>query len=558
MISKRINNLKNYSLFIILLSFLFSNAQSIISIQQKIAQGQGNSRNYFENILDVNYFFNNGLYLFTQLEYSNPPLLGLETKKISDINNIFYLQYSNSNYDLTLGDLYVLHGSGLSLHTYSDQDVDYDNSITGIDFSYNINDKINFSSMIGTGNIKSRVDINEIGHDVSIENDVISIKGTLDLEKVSMYYLSFFQNQNYSNNDIESMGSMLNLLGKYLNSIIIDDTKNYQMKNIDHNIGVHFYFDFADIYIEQSVIFHDLIFGERVNGYRKYLSTTFDLFNIDFIYEYKDYFIPYLYNVFSAPPIAFRESTSILASRNLHTIDFTNEYGYQIEFNKSFNNGANLRGTYAYALHHQKAENSGDFYNDIVLDDTYPYMQYFIEFSNWSNNQKSYYRIGYDYYNEKPIEKGKFITAETIPMQYVYNFKKGNSITVYMEMQEKMEEHKLYNEDEVVIFDGHINHDYYYLSPTYSHYGLWTYSLFFDLEKDYMIPILEDGTGEIVSIDNEGENWYAMDFTKNLKNSAQISIFYGSQKGGLICANGTCVPQPDFQDGIKLTFRKNF
>ena len=47
-------------------------------------------------------------------------------------------------------------------------------------------------------------------------------------------------------------------------------------------------------------------------------------------------------------------------------------------------------------------------------------------------------------------------------------------------------------------------------------------------------------------------------FTKNLKNSAQISIFYGSQKGGLICANGTCVPQPDFQDGIKLTFRKNF
>ncbi len=558
MIIKTINNLKNYFLFIVLSSFLFSNGQSIISFQQKIAEGQGNSRNYFENILDVNYFFDNGLYLFTQLEYSNPPLLGLETKKISDINNIFYLQYSNSKYNLTLGDLYVLHGSGLSLHTYSDQDVDYDNSVTGIDFSYNINDKINFSSMIGRGNIKSRVDINEIGHDVSIKNDVMSVKGTLDLEKVSIYYLSFFQNQNYSNDDINSMKSMLNILGKYLNSIIIDDTKHYQMKNIDHNIGIHFYFDFADIYMEQSVVFHNLIFGERVDGYRKYLSTTFDLFNINFIYEYKDYFTPYLYNVFSAPPIAFKESTSILASRNLHTIDFTNEYGYQIEFNKSFNNGANLRGTYAYALHHQKTENNGDFYNDIILDDTYPYMQYFIEFSNWSNNQKSYYRIGYDYYNEKPIEKGKFITAETVPIQYAYNFKKGNSVTVYMEAQKKMEEHKLYNEAEVLVFDGHINHDYYYLSPTYNHYGLWTYSLFLDLEKDYIIPILEDGTGNIIYVDNKGENWYAMDFTKNLKNSAQISIFYGSQKGGLICANGTCVPQPDFQDGIKLTFRKNF
>ena len=100
MIIKTINNLKNYFLFIVLSSFLFSHGQSIISFQQKIAEGQGNSRNYFENILDVNYFFDNGLYFFTQLEYSNPPLLGLETKKISDINNILYLQYSNSKYNL--------------------------------------------------------------------------------------------------------------------------------------------------------------------------------------------------------------------------------------------------------------------------------------------------------------------------------------------------------------------------------------------------------------------------------------------------------------------------
>ena len=67
-------------------------------------------------------------------------------------------------------------------------------------------------------------------------------------------------------------------------------------------------------------------------------------------------------------------------------------------------------------------------------------MQCFIEFSNWSNNQKSYYRIGYDYYYDKPVEKGKFIRAHTIPIQYAYNFKKGNSVTVYVEMQKKMEE----------------------------------------------------------------------------------------------------------------------
>ena len=83
------------------------------------------------------------------------------------------------------------------------------------------------------------------------------------------------------------------------------------------------------------------------------------------------------------------------------------------------------------------------------------------------------------------------------------------------------------------------------------------------MEDMHVILYLSDGRvvnilSDMTFIDNKGENWYAMDFTKNLKNSAQISIFYGSQKGGLICANGTCVPQPDFEDGIKLTFRKNF
>ena len=107
-----------------------------MSFQQKYAEGKGDSRNYFENLLDFNYFFDNDLYLFAQFEYSDPPLLGLKTKEFNDVNNIFYLQYSNSKYDFTIGDLYLLHGSGLSLHTYEDQDVDFDNSISGLDFLY--------------------------------------------------------------------------------------------------------------------------------------------------------------------------------------------------------------------------------------------------------------------------------------------------------------------------------------------------------------------------------------------------------------------------------------
>ena len=45
-----------------------------------------------------------------------------------------------------------------------------------------------------------------------------------------------------------------------------------------------------------------------------------------------------------------------------------------------------------------------------------------------------------------------------------------------------------------------------------------------------------------------------MDYTININNSSRISLFYGSQKGGLVCANGSCVQQPDFEKGLKVTF----
>ena len=46
---------------------------------------------------------------------------------IEDVLNIFYMQFYNNNLDITIGNLYLMYGSGLSLHTYQDQNIDYDN-----------------------------------------------------------------------------------------------------------------------------------------------------------------------------------------------------------------------------------------------------------------------------------------------------------------------------------------------------------------------------------------------------------------------------------------------
>ena len=44
-----------------------------------------------------------------------------------------------------------------------------------------------------------------------------------------------------------------------------------------------------------------------------------------------------------------------------------------------------------------------------------------------------------------------------------------------------------------------------------------------------------------------------MDITYFVSDSNILSVFLGSQKGGLVSANGTCVMQPDFENGFKIT-----
>ena len=52
--------------------------------------------------------------------------------------------------------------------------------------------------------------------------------------------------------------------------------------------------------------------------------------------------------------------------------------------------------------------------------------------------------------------------------------------------------------------------------------------------------------------------WTGVELSLELSSTMQLSIFKGSQKGGLVCANGVCAVQPSFEDGLKVTFRALF
>ena len=57
---------------------------------------------------------------------------------------------------------------------------------------------------------------------------------------------------------------------------------------------------------------------------------------------------------------------------------------------------------------------------------------------------------------------------------------------------------------------------------------------------------------------SKSNKWTGLELSLELSSSIQLSVFQGSQKGGLVCANGICAVQPSFEDGTKVTLRALF
>ena len=175
-------------------------------------------------------------------------------------------------------------------------------------------------------------------------------------------------------------------------------------------------------------------------------------------------------------------------------------------------------------------------------------------------------------------------SAITIPTKLGWNFGGGSSILLSLEKQwreiEKnqdivYEASNSYND----ITASHLEKsDETYISVSYKT-KIWnlfkgniignTFTLFYNNEKYQRIDYENNSGNTIESINKKSGNWNGVQWTLNIKKSSldsldfllsnsKLSIFYGSQRGGLICANGVCAIQPEFIDGVKFSFMKTF
>ena len=534
--------------------FIFSNlfSEFNVSYMLKYADGENSDTDIFENYVDVNMYYDN-LYIYSFLKYADPPLIGYPTDNFDDFLNIFFVEYNNDNLDITIGDVLTVYGRGLSLHTYQDRDIDYNNGIRGISMTYSVNDRWDIYSLFGINDFKNRSNpAND--PDINIGNKLFSFGATLYQDLCDLNYSFHINNQKIDSTSILVLSNFGNYLGDYLfNTLHISENPrtDYSMKNFEHNIGANFYFDNLDLYSEYSKVYYNKIHGERTEGYRAYLSAYTNLLGVDILYEYKNYNTPYLYSVFSNPPTVFKETSSPLISRHLHVVDFNNEVGHQFIVNKTFENDMNLAVNYAFSYKHNFSEDVtnpsiDDVFENMLLfkeldgfSDFLPYRQLNIELNGWNKKGDLFYKIALDIYNEHInitnsnsnfMMGTKLLEGITMPTQFSHMFDSGNSLSYYLELQ------TLKNQ----AIDEESNSIYF--NPSFNYQGKWISSLFYDYEM----------------VEGIKENWLGVDFTYYITDTNVISIFAGSQKGGLVCANGTCIQQPDFDDGFKLTLRTMF
>jgi len=486
---------------------------------------------YFENILEINTTFSNGVYLFTQLEYSDPPVLGEPLQGLGK----FYLDYYGDKLYLKAGDVYSLQGRGLTLNLIQDQSIDYDNSVKGIEARFNLLENLSLFSIIGQSKYKYRSDPAEREKDLLLDSKLGFVGFEYEHDLIGTISTSTLFN------DISSESLTNYKLLEY------DFLWNRQIKNID-------------LFIEHVISNAN----ESSSGKKTYVMIYADIFDYGITYEYKNYLLNHNYNIITAnPPIVLRESNSTLVSSNAHAINWNDEIGHQIEINKNFSDKFIIQANTSLSYSHPKESNSNISLMDVLIIDgesdiynQYPFRQLYLEVSGWINNDNVYYKIGIDKFDDfkKYFSNPFSVSALTIPTMFTLKLSENNSTTIYAEYQNREEINRM-SDLSVNLANNYIDN---YYSFTYNHHSLFSLTFFY--RQELYKGVWGSFWGDIDPPPNSGnvEVWRGLDITYQINTSTQISFFSGSQKGGLICANGICAIQPGFEDGFKITFRSLF
>ena len=304
-----------------------------------------------ENLFDINATYKN-FYIYSQLEYSDPPVFGASKTSREDLLNLFSIEY-NGIFNLKLGDIHTIESRGLVFNSYQDQSTDFDNGIFGVKASYG-KDWFDVSFIHGSDEYEFRSNpVNQL-NDFSYDHTTTYL--STSIYPTDNIYLNLqLQNQSIDISDnviLDYYGrNFTTMLGRYL---ILNQQgfQNDQIESYNVNsdvLGLSFETNIygIDIYSEYvknkyTKLEPDVRNGQQIDGSLFYGSLYADVLGNGITYEFKRYDTPYFIPTLSYGPIVYREATSTLQSKVVHNMNFVNELGHQLDINRMVGDNINL------------------------------------------------------------------------------------------------------------------------------------------------------------------------------------------------------------------------
>ena len=556
---------------LVLNSFLFGQINLSGSYVSSFGDSQ-NDFNYFDNRININGDWNNWN-SWIEFEHSNPPELGLKKIGLRKIR----IDYLGNNYTIKLGDLYEFWGNGLVLNMVDDQSIDLDTGVRGGLFSY-FNDKYSIEMILGNQktwrSTNQAPGFNERIPNYQINNNIYAAKFSMNISSLaSEFYFMKTEDKNYL-----PIAKKTNLVNHQLYGFNSIYSNNVFDINIEYALSME---QDRAFYLNSNYYLDGLSIGI---SYKNYLFDRLSPYSRwDFVNN------PNGVLFIQQMPTVFRSHSSLYLGRITHQIDYNDEVGFSFGFEKVFKNNASFIFYFSQASRHDEwasiKKDSLSIFKWTIANSTSlmpstewmynPFVEYYFELSGYLD-PKLFYQIAYgqsqdvtDIFSSQYSDQGhsysyEMIQAHTMPVMISYQTNEKNSINIQMEYQEIKKGMYGFNTEtnsKEEIFGSSFEKKHQinrFISIGYSRSPKWSLSINIDntntddvfaIEKGRNTNLIESAFDQFF---DKSLTWASMDLIYNTLNSTQLSVSYGSQRGGVYCSNGICRYVQPFENGFKF------
>jgi|GEM_PF-2905131 len=600
-----------YILLAVFLVISIVNAQPSFTVNNLVKYAEGDRYLLRENVLDVNMFYENWTF-YTQIEAGNPPEFGQSGYGIHTIR----LDYQSDQLSAELGDVYPLWNHGLSLNLRYERSLGYDSGIRGFNTRINLAEAFRVFAVAGRGDFRLSSPLhNDVRtHDWETTNTVagtgIQIRPGSAVGRFGLSGLYVRSERPYFRLD-ENFEPETNYytVNTQLYEGAWENTLLGWKFAANHVIQVANPQD--PWFPARSGTQTDTV--DRSLGQATYATVSGLIGGVGVTLEYKNYAYdirspavrndthrdwPTRMTSVSRPPIVYRETSATLTSRQTHVVNYNDEIGLQLELTYTDLLGISVMANYALSSRHRHYRLERGTYH--VADtrtlfpspeDAFaPFRQAHLELDRYFLSGNLYleqalnhlyaveeYSSQISYTDDNAIKRTINITngrrAFTSLTKVDYTFTNGNSVSLAHENQWLDRITDIGRSVDTLgvshawrdLGSTNIRQAYNrYITFSFRHHEGITMSLIYDYAS-------ETEQGEEFNTEPGNDNpiesalrefgvdlrnkWIGIQLTLDFLRNHQITVFYGSEQGGLQCVSGVCRQVAPFEDGFKLTIQ---